>query len=334
MLGDGSVVTRGIARFGGDSSSVRGQLKDVQLIKACGGTFAAILMDVSIDKLQNAQQIQASGAAFAVILDFHDGSVVTWGQGEACGHGTLKNVQQIHASVVSFAATLGSGSVLTWGDSTKVQAKALAGKDWLFMDYGRAGLDSEGACLVMAVQGFSTNSDTGTGLTRPVYWQRGAWAMIVKAGSSELALSGLLYGPEQTPAAADRMASAVIAEHTRVDWGSRLHLRQLKNVQQIQASDSAFAAILGDGSVVTWGNPEYGGDSSSVQDQLKNVRQIRASGGAFAAILSDGSIVTWGPASNGGDSSSMQDTNLCAIHAKRVTIMPKVTPKKELQWRL
>ena len=48
MLGDGSVVTRGIARFGGDSSSVRGQLKDVQLIKACGGTFAAILMDVSI----------------------------------------------------------------------------------------------------------------------------------------------------------------------------------------------------------------------------------------------------------------------------------------------
>ena len=157
------------------------------------------------------------------------------------------------------------------------------------------------------VKGFSTNSDTGTGLTRPVYWQRGAWAMIVKAGSSELALSGLLYGPEQTPAAADRMASAVIAEHTRVDWGSRLHLRQLKNVQQIQASDSAFAAILGDGSVVTWGNPEYGGDSSSVQDQLKNVRQIRASGGAFAAILSDGSIVTWGPASNGGDSSSMQD---------------------------
>ena len=27
---------------------------------------------------------------------------------------------------------------------------------------------------------------------------------------------------------------------------------QLKNVQQIQASHNAFAAILGDGSVVTW----------------------------------------------------------------------------------
>ena len=39
---------------------------------------------------------------------------------------------------------------------------------------------------------------------------------------------------------------------------------QLKNVQHIQASDGAFAAILGDGSVVTWGEAEDGGDSSSV----------------------------------------------------------------------
>ena len=45
---------------------------------------------------------------------------------------------------------------------------------------------------------------------------------------------------------------------------------QLKNVQQIQATGAPFAAILGDGSVVTWGHEDFGGDSSSVQDQLKN----------------------------------------------------------------
>ena len=40
----------------------------------------------------------------------------------------------------------------------------------------------------------------------------------------------------------------------------------------------AFAAILGDGSVVTWGWwPICGGDSSAVQEQLKNVQQIQAS---------------------------------------------------------
>ena len=50
---------------------------------------------------------------------------------------------------------------------------------------------------------------------------------------------------------------------------------QLKNVQQIQATKAflggAFAAILDDGSVVTWGDARHGGDSSAVQDQLKNV---------------------------------------------------------------
>ena len=46
---------------------------------------------------------------------------------------------------------------------------------------------------------------------------------------------------------------------------------QLKGVQQIQATSQAFAAILGDGSVVTWGNAEAGGDGSAVQDQLNGV---------------------------------------------------------------
>ena len=68
---------------------------------------------------------------------------------------------------------------------------------------------------------------------------------------------------------------------------------QLKNVQQIQASSHAFAAVLGDGSVVTWGKSAYGGDSSAVQGQLKNVQQIQASEGGFAAVLGDGSVVTW-----------------------------------------
>ena len=82
---------------------------------------------------------------------------------------------------------------------------------------------------------------------------------------------------------------------------------QLKNVEQIQASENAFAAILGDGSVVTWGDPRRGGDSSAVQDQLKNVQQIQASENAFAAILCDRSVVTWGHPGYGGDSSSVQD---------------------------
>ena len=54
---------------------------------------------------------------------------------------------------------------------------------------------------------------------------------------------------------------------------------QLKGVQQIQATIWAFAAILADGSVVTWGDALCGGDSSAVRDQLKGVQQIQATGG-------------------------------------------------------
>ena len=80
---------------------------------------------------------------------------------------------------------------------------------------------------------------------------------------------------------------------------------QLKGVQQIQASERAFAAILTDG--VSWGGRRSGGDSRAVQDQLKGLQQIQASERAFAAILTDGSVVTW------GDRRSVATVMLCTI---------------------
>ena len=85
-------------------------------------------------------------------------------------------------------------------------------------------------------------------------------------------------------------------------------------MQQLEANRSAFAAILADSSVVTWGcGPS--GDSSAVQDQLKRVQQIQAivRSDAFAAILADGSVVTWGASTCGGDSSAVQ-TQIQNVH--------------------
>eukprot|EP00439_Symbiodinium_sp_Y106_P047255 s326_g6.t1 len=59
------------------------------------------------------------------------------------------------------------------------------------------------------------------------------------------------------------------------------------NRAQVRATRSAFAGILGDGSIVTWGDASHGGDCSAVQGQLNNVQQIQASTRAFAAILDD-----------------------------------------------
>ena len=64
-----------------------------------------------------------------------------------------------------------------------------------------------------------------------------------------------------------------------------LHTRQTA----VARAAAAFAAILGDGSVVTWGTSSAGGDSSTVQHQLRNVKQIQSTDHAFAALLGYGS---------------------------------------------
>ena len=68
-----------------------------------------------------------------------------------------------------------------------------------------------------------------------------------------------------------------------------------------------FAALLADGTVVTWGFGDCGGESSAVQHLLRDVHQIQRSDRAFAAILLDGSVVTWGDPEYGGDSLAVQD---------------------------
>ena len=59
-------------------------------------------------------------------------------------------------------------------------------------------------------------------------------------------------------------------------------------------NSEAFALLRSDGSVVTWGLPPAGGDSSAVQDVLADVREICAADEAFVAILGNGTLVTWG----------------------------------------
>ena len=63
----------------------------------------------------------------------------------------------------------------------------------------------------------------------------------------------------------------------------------------------AFAALKSDGSVVTWGDPESGGDSSSVAAQLNSaVSAIYSNFWSYAALKDDGSVVMWGNPMNGG----------------------------------
>ena len=101
----GELAVWGAPHFGGDSSQVQKQLRNVQHIQSTENAFAAIL---------------ESGAA------------VTWGDPNFGGDSSqvqeqLRNVQHIQATVSAFAASLEFGAVVTWGapdvggDSSQVQ---------------------------------------------------------------------------------------------------------------------------------------------------------------------------------------------------------------------
>ena len=67
---------------------------------------------------------------------------------------------------------------------------------------------------------------------------------------------------------ATRFAFAAILDSNVGD--SSQVAEQLKNLQQIQATGRAFAAVLESGTVVTWGDPDSGGDSS-LQGEARNI---------------------------------------------------------------
>ena len=109
-----------------------------------------------------------------------------------------------------------------------------------------------------------------------------------------------------------------------------LHLRQTAAVGGV---NDAFAAIMGDGCVVTWGNLSRGGDSSLVREQLIYVEHVRAARWAFAAILEDGSVVTWGDPNRGGDSSDVQQLkNVQHIQATSRAFAALLEDKSVVAW--
>lgn len=79
-------------------------------------------------------------------------------------------------------------------------------------------------------------------------------------------------------------------------------------------------SVTAQGTVVTWGAPDGGGDSSAVADQLTNVREVVGSSGAFAALRADGRVVTWGDPKSGGDSSAVQSqlNNVVSLYGNSI----------------
>ena len=79
-------------------------------------------------------------------------------------------------------------------------------------------------------------------------------------------------------------------------------------------------AVRDDGSVVTWGMADYGGDGRAVAEQLSgDVHTVSGNYAAFVAVKGDGSVVTWGLPNFGGDCRAVAEQLSGDVHTVSVT---------------
>jgi alpha-tubulin suppressor-like RCC1 family protein len=307
LLDDGRVVTWGDTEKGGISSSVSDQLINVLSISSNSKAFAALKQD---------------------------GSVVTWGAESYGGNSSilstnwevdeagkyvkkvtvLKNViGDLQAGVIkivpnkyAFAALKADGSVVTWGNDW-LGGEALTGWSWFGEDQNVSNkLQSEVINIYSNYQSFAALKEDGSVVTWGHPW----------GGATSYEVSQKLKSEVKTICSTSHAFAALKNDGSVVTWGwiasggepfvSEYNTAQgysfksvaesLKSgVVSLFATRDAFAALKSDGSVVTWGSANSGGDSSDVAaDLTSSVVEIIASWDSFAALKSDGSVTAWG----------------------------------------
>jgi len=283
---DGSVVTWGAASSGADSSAVASELASgVVTIASSLNAFAAIKQD---------------------------GSLITWGEmhgssGFNMRYGKIASNPRLHSNLSSgvvavatapdaFAALKDDGSVVTWGAEYYwqiVNYPVGVGGDLCYAPTVASRLSSG----VVAITGgnqyaFAALKDDGS----VVVWGKGGEGSDGRHGDGDR-YGGppydryrIHFGADYSESVADKLSSGVVS---------------------ISATARAFAALKDDGSVVTWGDPRYGGDMnvygpgdhvqvSVASDLASGVVSISGSSMAFAAIKDDGSVILWGDSFRGG----------------------------------
>lgn len=123
------------------------------------------------------------------------------------------------------------------------------------------------------------------------------------------------------------LAEAIHIPHFNAD-------KLVTQVDKVYSNNYAYAALKENGTVVTWGNSQFGGDSSGVQAHLEGVKAIYSTPEAFAALKEDGTVVAWGNPFAGGDISAVQSqlTDVKEIYASKFGFVALKNDKTLISW--
>lgn len=344
LSSEGVVIVHDEDDSGGDCSAVEERLQHgVRDIVASCGAFAALLEDGSVvawgdpntggdceeveDLLQGGvQALYSNMFAFVAVKD--DNSVVTWGWPECAGDFDDINDElegrrtlDIASTAHAFAALLEGGKVVAWGrekrggNADEVADQLESGVTSISATGGAFAAVKESG-IVVVWGDWQRGGPEPVDVDIPQASPRGAPGAASSAGASSLALTprgGPMCSPRDTPRRVPASARSVLKQG-ELRKGMK-HItsscvqHQLRGgVEAVTANEAAFAALMADGTVVTWGNARMGGDQGKAKHRLQSgeVERIYANSGSFAAVMENGDIVTWGHEREGGDSRSVQ----------------------------
>ncbi|SHE48717.1 delta-60 repeat domain-containing protein [Lampropedia hyalina DSM 16112] len=333
LKADGSVVAWGNPEAGGSMEGVQDLLQSgVKHVFSNSYAFAALKDDGSVVAWghpayggstegvaglgSGVVQVFSSDTAFAALKD--DGSVVAWGDPEKGGStgdvdGLLQgNVRQVFSNQFGFAALKEDGSVVVWADGN--DASLAAGPDDNVVQV------FSGAYIFSFLKADGSVQSVYPDLSFEDRWNWDGNAVQVFLGSTDpvylkpdgslvpdvQGLDGVvqvLFTVDSSFAALNADGSVTTGKNLNGDISITYLPDLTSGVKQVFSNGYAFAALKENGSVVAWGNPEYGGViSSEIQDLLDGgVVQVFNNQGAFAALKDDGSVVAWGGSWVGGE---------------------------------
>lgn len=217
----------------------------------------------------------------------------------------LYGISEIVASERGFTAIRENGSLVSWGVIEGLETSdALDGSELKTI--------SDAKKVVATYAHFAVLRDNGTVST----WQGGYYTSDFESPSEPIT-NGVDISSNSGAFAALLDDGSVVSWGRPKAGGTPPVELDLSNMAQIVGTLNApgyvtnngygaFAALKQDGSVVSWGEPGFGGNTSDIEDQLTNVIKLFANAKAFAALKADGSVVTWGDPRSGGDSRTVQ----------------------------
>lgn len=270
---DGSIITWGTGDDAAKNASIKAQLGSSKVVS-----------------------IYSTQKDFAALTS--NGEVITWGSSDYVGNinpEDLTNVKDVKASQGAFIALKNNGSVVRWGDPNS------GGEgDTSYINETSSGVSE----IYGTAGGFAVKMDAGT-----VYsWGKDLFNINAKSDQKYEHTTKV----DKVIAASESCLTAVNKDYTVTYWGKCFSTNEqtdkyvdtptdfkLSPGYKIYTTSKAFAALLSDGSVYSWGHESYGGKMSSTISKSTS-KEIYSHNQGFVALMG-GNVVVWGGRVNGAN---------------------------------